>query len=119
MWFLVIQILALIAAAVRGWKFWPFLIWGCLLVFGAVMGPGGLRTGATLMLDIVATGVFLLMAIVGRKSNPSTTEETPTLLPSDLANRVQCPHCAEMILPDAKVCRFCGRSVHEQGSTPM
>lgn len=69
--------------------------------------------------DIVATVVFLLMAIVGRKSNPSTTEETPTLLPSDLANRVQCPHCAEMILPDAKVCRFCGRSVHEQGSTPM
>lgn len=27
------------------------------------------------------------------------------------AVRVKCPHCAELILPDARICRFCGRDV--------
>jgi hypothetical protein len=25
--------------------------------------------------------------------------------------RVPCPHCAELIMPQAKVCRFCGRDL--------
>lgn len=29
----------------------------------------------------------------------------------DQAGRVPCPHCAEPILPAARVCRFCGRDV--------
>jgi hypothetical protein len=27
------------------------------------------------------------------------------------SGHVKCPHCAELILPDAKVCRYCGREV--------
>jgi len=27
------------------------------------------------------------------------------------SKRVRCPHCAEWIMPDAKVCRYCGRDV--------
>ncbi len=30
---------------------------------------------------------------------------------ADQRLRVPCPYCAELILRDAKVCRFCGRSV--------
>jgi hypothetical protein len=29
----------------------------------------------------------------------------------DTRRRVNCPYCAELILPEAKICRFCGRSV--------
>lgn len=28
--------------------------------------------------------------------------------------RVACPHCAELILPTAKICRFCQREVDDQ-----
>jgi hypothetical protein len=27
------------------------------------------------------------------------------------AQRVRCPHCAEWIMPQAKVCRYCGNAV--------
>ncbi|MCU0488571.1 MAG: hypothetical protein MUE67_06440 [Anaerolineales bacterium] len=31
------------------------------------------------------------------------------------ASRVRCPHCAEWIMPQAKVCRYCGRSLGPEG----
>ena len=34
----------------------------------------------------------------------------------DEAERIPCPHCAEMILPNAKVCRFCRSTLTTDGS---
>lgn len=33
------------------------------------------------------------------------------------AGRVPCPHCREMIIADASVCRFCGRDVAHADAT--
>lgn len=32
--------------------------------------------------------------------------------------RVSCPHCAELIQPAAKICRYCQREVGDQLATP-
>lgn len=46
---------------------------------------------------------ILVKAITGNRARPGQTE-------SDGA-RVKCAHCAELIMPDAKICRYCGRDV--------
>lgn len=34
---------------------------------------------------------------------------------TDVPQRVACPHCAESVLPNAVVCRFCGLAIHAVG----
>ncbi len=50
----------------------------------------------------VGAGVMALLAVIVIGLRPSAQNE---------AKRVQCPHCRELIMPGAKVCRFCERDL--------
>jgi len=51
----------------------------------------------------IILGVIILVVYVIKKAS-SNNQSKPDY-------RIPCPHCAEMILPDAKICRYCGREL--------
>jgi len=55
-----------------------------------------------ILLAIIIGAIFIILS-VSKKASRS--------LDKGPAQRIPCPYCAEMILPDAKVCRFCGREL--------
>ena len=61
MWLIVIQVIALIAASMRGWGAKPIIMYGVLLAFsfvaGAVVGPDAMS--CLQVLDYIIVGVFI------------------------------------------------------------
>ena len=62
------------------------------------IGPTELIICLILLIPIV---FILVVVFTARKSNQNK-------------RRIPCPNCAELILPEAKVCRFCGHSLDHQ-----
>lgn len=84
--FLVAVLIGLIPAIVAQGKGRNFVLWW-------LYGAG---------LFIVALPHSLIM-----KANPQDLEQ------KQISDGMQkCPHCAEYVKPDAKVCRYCNRDIH-------
>jgi hypothetical protein len=58
--------------------------------------------GVSFCLVVLVAVVVVLLVSAARKKDAAAA-------PAD--ERRKCPHCAEWIMADAKVCRFCGRDV--------
>jgi hypothetical protein len=66
-----------------------------------------IATNVDLFIGSLVIGLFFLCVgipafIVGAKRIGGQSE-------ADLKSRKKCPHCAEMIKAEAKICRYCGR----------
>src|SRR2546421_4626050 len=84
---------------------------GILIAISGLFGNVGL-----IFIGLV---IFLLAFIADRGSGKQSTgaiafagSDASGKTPSD-PERKACPHCAELILPQARVCRFCARELQE------
>ncbi len=69
------------------------------------------------LLELLLAGAFVLGALLALvygvywiRAQFSLVEQQP--------GRVPCPHCAELIQPAAKICRYCQREVGDLLETP-
>jgi hypothetical protein len=68
------------------------------------IGPYELLIACGILFVLIIIPAAIVYAIVLRSRNTGQ-------------KRIPCPYCAELILPDAKVCRYCGRSLDNQQQT--
>ncbi len=67
-----------------------------------------------IVIFVVLVILALIIAVIVLAVYFLSRRNTQAAGASSGAGRVPCPFCAELILPEAKVCRFCGRELPAQ-----
>lgn len=89
-----------------------FLAWIAFSVLAGIIGHSKGRSGLGLFfVSLVLSPIIGLIAAIAM---PALGDPRPVSGLQPDAERVKCPHCAEQILREAKVCKHCGRDVEPQ-----
>lgn len=83
------------------------LFWlGLSLGVGIIAKNRGRRSWLWFLLALAATPV-LAFALLMLKADLKVEDFVETVSQSIEATHVRCPHCAEYVLPEARVCKYC------------
>ena len=78
MWFFIVDIIAAIAAVIRGWRAIPIIILAVSMVFAFMLGHfiGPISIRIMKVFDYVLPVILIIMAIIGRKKKEIQILET-------------------------------------------
>lgn len=80
------------------------IIWLCFGIVGSMIASSKGNSGCGgFILGILLGPIGLLISFFSRDNEEGKREKS--------GNTKKCPHCAEYIKQDAKVCKYCGRSI--------
>jgi len=88
-----------------------FLGWVVLAGVAGIIGASKKRGFFGYFLIGLVLPIIGIVAAIVAKPNDAAQEEADL----ERGDRMRCPHCAELIRSEARVCRFCGRDVVPRG----
>jgi len=92
-----------------------FFAWIVFSVLAGIIGHAKGRSGfGFFLVSLLLSPLVGLIAVIAM---PALGAPRPVSGLDRNDDRVKCPHCAELILREAKVCKHCGRDVEPQPLT--